>query len=97
MTPESKLRLEIVRELIKMRRNGAPLKWLAVTPGFGVEVGTPDMLVVCNGQAYWFELKAGKNKVTVIQKERLKQWEEAGAVCCVARSVNDVIRELIIR
>jgi Holliday junction resolvase len=52
----------------------------------GLEAGCPDILGCCHqGQFFCIECKIGSNEPTRIQKHRLKEWSEAGAVCIVAR------------
>lgn len=48
------------------------------------EAGTPDLVGSCQGQMFCIECKIGSNKLSRIQKHRLKEWSEAGAVCIVA-------------
>ena len=60
-----------------------------------MEVGTPDLLVVQNGRAIWFETKVGKNKLTRIQQRRLEQWQDAGAFAVVVYTLDEALDVLL--
>lgn len=90
MTPETKLRNAVVKRLQSLQRGGMAVKWMKLPVGMGIEVGTPDMLIVLDGRAFFVELKV-HTPVTVIQQHRMKEWAAAGATCAVARSVDDVV------
>lgn len=96
MTPETKLRVAICRALEKRQKDGLRIKWLKLPVVMGIESGTPDMLVVVEGRAFFLELKV-RTPVTVIQQHRLKQWADSGATCAVVRSVDDALAVLGIR
>lgn len=55
------------------------------------EAGTPDILAVKDGKVTFIEVKAPKGKLTLLQEEKMKELEEYGAKCFVARSVEDVV------
>lgn len=53
------------------------------------EAGTPDVLVVSDGRAFWLEAKLSGEQPTPIQRRRMREWTEAGATCAVVRSVDE--------
>lgn len=55
------------------------------------EIGTPDLVGAWRGRCVAFEVKYGKNKAEPIQEYRLEQWNKAGAITGVVRSVDDVV------
>ena len=79
------------------------LKWLNSLPNTKaikvhgsqyMEAGTPDIICVHHGTPYFLEAKQPGKKPTKIQKHRLSQWTEAGALCHVVTSLTDV-REML--
>lgn len=52
--------------------------------------GMPDMLFIHNGQAYFFEIKAAKGRVSRIQRHVIDKLRTSGAIVGVVRSVADV-------
>jgi hypothetical protein len=63
----------------------------AIFKGLGVVAGTPDVIVVRNGQCYALELKTEKGKLTDKQKAALAALEFAGATCGVAYGLDDAL------
>jgi hypothetical protein len=51
-----------------------------------MESGTPDVHAVVAGVAYWLEAKLPGEKPDPIQRKRLREWHEAGAVVGVIES-----------
>jgi Holliday junction resolvase len=51
------------------------------------EAGTPDILWIHNGHAFWFEVKRPGEDPTKIQLHRIAEWTAAGASVAVVRSV----------
>lgn len=62
-----------------------------------LQAGTPDVLVVHHGKAHWFEVKRpGRGReVTRLQRQRLDEWADAGAVVAVVTSWREV--QMILR
>lgn len=58
--------------------------------GYGKN-GLPDLNICIAGQCVQIELKTDVGELTELQKLRLEQWAQAGAVVGVARSVHEVI------
>lgn len=56
--------------------------------------GTPDLLVVKEGQAYFFEVKKLGQEASKLQEYRIRQIRTAGAVAVVAYGWSDVQRIL---
>jgi len=94
MTPESRLRDAIKRRIDNLRSAGLSIKYLKIHGGPMIEAGTPDVLVVLDGRAFFFEAKVKPNKATKLQEQRIKEWESAGATACVVHSVEDVDKVL---
>ena len=53
-------------------------------------VGTPDILAIKDGRAYFFEVKVGNNKPTFFQKQKMIELESFGSKCYVVHSVDEV-------
>lgn len=60
-----------------------------------MEVGTPDLLVVQDGRAIWFETKVGRNKPSKIQEKRLEQWQAAGAIAVAVYTLDEALDVLL--
>ena len=58
--------------------------------GRGAVVGAPDLCGSYKGRHFEIEVKVLPDTPSDIQKFRLKEWKEAGAICIVAYSVDDV-------
>ena len=56
--------------------------------------GVPDILCSLNGKFIGIEVKTHDGVVSKIQQHHIKRIKEAGGVAFVARSVDDVYREL---
>lgn len=52
--------------------------------------GIPDLIVCYKGRFIAFEVKAGKNKATVLQEITIRQIFKAGGYALVVRSVEEV-------
>lgn len=52
--------------------------------------GVADVIVLKNGHAYAFELKAPKGRVRPDQAEWLQRFASAGGTACVVRSLEEV-------
>lgn len=57
-------------------------------------VGDPDIYGSYNGIHFEIEVKEDDEQPTAIQRKRLKEWKESGAISFVARSVPEAIRKL---
>ena len=60
--------------------------------GRGAVVGAPDLCGCYKGRHFEIEVKVLPDTPSDIQKFRLKEWAEAGAICIVAHSVDEVRR-----
>jgi len=58
--------------------------------------GDPDIYGSLNGRHFEIEVKrpSGKSQLTELQSQRLREWEQAGAIAGVARSVDEALRIL---
>lgn len=90
MTPESRLRDAIKKYVDDLRKGGLSIKYLKIHGGPMIEAGTPDILVVLDGRAYFLEAKVKPNKASPLQEQRIKEWLSAGARAAVVHSVEDV-------
>ena len=60
-------------------------------PGGPYGGGWPDILCVVEGHAVFFEVKRPKvGKLTDLQRDEMRKWQDAGAWCYVVKSVDDV-------
>ncbi len=84
---ESALVAEIVRALralpgvIVRKRHGS---------AWGV-AGDPDLYGSINGRHFEIEVKRPGEQLTRLQRRRLDEWRQAGAITAIARSVEDAI------
>lgn len=58
------------------------------------QVGVPDLLVCYKGRFIGIECKNEKGKTSPLQDVNIQQIKKAGGISFVARSVEDVIKEL---
>lgn len=78
-----------------LRSQGLAVKALKIHGNQYMEAGTPDVHVTINGRSFWIECKRSeREKPTEIQVRRLKEWEDAGAIVSVCRSLGD-FKELL--
>lgn len=57
----------------------------------GRQKGNPDILCCINGRLVLFEVKRPLlGKATLLQRETIKKWKEAGAISEIVESVDDV-------
>jgi len=56
------------------------------------EAGTPDIAGCIQGRSFWIELKRPGEEPTVIQRKRIREWSDAGAITGVAESMDDIKR-----
>lgn len=87
---ESTLTKAILAMVKARRQAGARIKAVKIHGSQYMEAGTPDIDLCFNGRAFKLEAKTGKGKTTPIQDRRLREWNDAGAVTGVVRSVADV-------
>ena len=97
MTPETKLKIAVIAHLKKLKAQGSPIWWLKLHGGAMQRAGVPDLLVVYQGRAFFFELKAPGAKAEPLQRHTINQIRKAGGVAVVARNVADVADELFER
>lgn len=62
----------------------------AILKGMGYKAGTPDLLIVHQGRAFWIELKADGGRLSPAQKEVGEDLIIAGCRYAVCRSLDDV-------
>lgn len=61
----------------------------------GVKAGTPDILILKAGRAYWIELKTKRGTLSEQQRLMAVDLRNAGCEWCVCRSVEEVEERLI--
>ncbi len=85
--PESRITCAILRAL-----NALPGTKCVKLEAGGVEVGTPDLLCVSHGLAFFLEVKQPGEKPRPIQQHRLDEWRRAGAICAVVTSAQEALQ-----
>ena len=89
MSTEARLTATIVREL-KRRKI-----WHAkIHGGPHQRAGLPDLLVIVNGRAGWFEVKTLCGKLTPLQEAMLRRLRDAGCYAGVVRSIEGFEKQL---
>jgi len=64
--------------------------WLKIHGSPMQRRGMPDLLVIKEGRAYFFEIKVPGNKPTMLQHHRLEQIQHAGAVALAVHDWDEV-------
>lgn len=68
--------------------------WFMKVHGSGFQqAGVPDIIGVRRGRFFAIEAKAENGRVSRIQEYIIGKLRDAGAVCVVARSLDDILRE----
>jgi hypothetical protein len=68
----------------------------AILKGLGYRSGTPDILLISNGLAYFIELKVPRTGIlSAAQRETIPALQNAGARVRVCRSIEDVENALL--
>ena len=81
----------IIRSLKARKAAGERVNWLKLHGSACQRSGEPDLLIVHEGRPVLVEIKRPSGShPTPLQVVRLKAWRSAGAICGVARSVEDV-------
>ena len=70
------MRAHTLRDKVMRGLRARGYKVVSYRPG---EVGTPDLIGCGRGQMFLIELKAGDDKLSPIQRQRLVEWASAGA------------------
>lgn len=60
----------------------------------GAKSGTPDLLIVADGRAYWMEVKRHDGRVSVEQVKMHARLRRAGCPVALVRSVDDAYQAL---
>jgi len=90
MTQSIPLEKTITNQILKYL-NGLPNCRARKIPGGTYGGGWPDIICVRSGVAVFIEVKRPKvGRLTALQEKEMVLWREAGAVCFVATSVDDV-------
>jgi len=75
---------------IKIGKFGEKERWMQI----GMK-GLPDIMAVLKGgRLFGIEVKSHDGKLTKIQEDTINQLREIGALCIVARCIEDVEKEL---
>lgn len=94
---ESNLVRRIMDKVSELRRSGLRIKAVKFHGNQYTEAGTPDLHITFEGRSYWLEVKTGDYEPTELQKHRMNEWSESGAVSHVVRSVDAVLMALGIK
>ncbi len=90
-TPEAKVKAKITQVL----REEGVYYFFPATGGYG-RSGVPDIVCCVGGAFLGIEVKAGKNKPTVLQTREIEAIRRAGGTAVVANDENwDMIRPLV--
>ena len=90
-TPEAKVKAKITKVL----REEDVYYFFPATGGYG-RSGVPDIVCCVGGAFLAIEVKAGKNKPTLLQVNEIEAIRRAGGVAVVANDENwDMIRPLV--
>jgi hypothetical protein len=69
-------------------------KVIPIVTGPLTERGTPDIIGAINGMCFVIEAKVYPNTTTLIQDERLKEWQAAGAYVLVPTYPYNTVEEV---
>lgn len=58
-------------------------------------IGLPDLMCIYNGKIICIEVKIPGNVPTKLQEVTIRKLTDAGAICCIAYSIDDVEKMLI--
>lgn len=94
MTPEAKIVRKIHDYLTRQRRDGVPCWWIKTHGSAYQKRGVPDILLCWRGRFVGIEVKQSGQSPTRIQAHTMRMIREAGGLAFVARSVDDVQREI---
>ena len=92
--PEKTLERRVVARLAWWREGGVPIWWFKVISTGRQVRGLPDLCVVLYGRSVWIELKTEANVATPLQRARMEEIRRGGAICFVAKSVDEVDHRL---
>lgn len=87
---ESALDSAIKKHCAALRRAGEPIKHIKIHGSQFIEKGTPDHHITYLGLSIWVEAKKDETEVpSDIQEIRLTEWQTAGAITAVVRSIDE--------
>jgi hypothetical protein len=102
--PEQRLQTQIAAYLRAVLK---PPVWFTAIPaggggelrgkilkGMGYKAGTPDMLIIDGGRAYWGEVKAEKGVLSIAQGDTIPALKRARCPVAIWRSIDDVAASL---
>ena len=92
--PESKIVKQITRWLDTLKPE---CKYMKIHGSVFQERGTPDLLIILNGDAFFLEVKVPGKHATEIQLYRMAEWGAAGVTVATVRSLDEaqqVVRPL---
>ena len=93
MTPESKLKRQLIREVFVPRN----VFWSRIDQGVSGKPGDPDMVICYKGRFIGIEAKTYDNGLRPMQKRRMEEILSAGGRFVVARcnkDIEDVLDEI---
>ena len=80
----------IVQRIMTQLKQLPNTKALKLHGSIYAERGTPDIHITHQGRSYWCEVKQPGCMLTLIQAQRLKEWQDAGAIVGVVHSWDEV-------
>ena len=100
--PEAALQRSVIQHLTWRARPGVwfthvPLGGLrskiegAILRGLGTARGTPDLLIVADGEAHFLELKSASGRTSDAQRQCHQALRAAGAEVAVARGIDEAL------
>ena len=100
--PEAALQRSVIQHLTWRARPGVwfthvPLGGLrskiegAILRGLGTARGTPDLLIVADGEAHFLELKSASGRLTEVQRVVHERLRAAGAEVAVAHGIDEAL------
>lgn len=88
ITPESQEKFAIKQYLTLARAF-----YFHLLQGLGCYAGAPDLIAAKDGKVYAIEVKVGKNKQSLAQKEFQNNWEDRGGIY-ICGGLNEVIDKI---
>ena len=78
-------------KLLRLLRSKGYLAFSLNATGMGLR-GLPDVWALKDGKLFLFEIKYGNDKLSVIQKTRIKQLKNLGFDVIIIKDNNDIIK-----
>ena len=89
-TPEGRTTAAIIKYLRQRVKDDDSFFWCKLHGGPMQRAGLPDLLVIHQSVAHFFEVKSKTGEPTALQVHTICRLQRAGAMACVVRSVDEV-------